>query len=202
MPDAATTATTAVLTTAAITAAGAGTAGAEDHRSGEGAHQRDRSQRDAAALDRHVERGREGHARQLAHRGRAVEQRNHVQHRYTRRRDAGVSDPDTTGLECYKMLAHAQDSKTAKYRLGTAVDRYMNFGFQAPWQGNVYGLVIKPVIDNAQSFHHWIGRDSVIGSNTWITQSVPPGTRVTYSTHGSGESRQRLDTRCPLRPRR
>jgi serine O-acetyltransferase len=46
-----------------------------------------------------------------------------------------------------------------------------------------------------------IGRDSVIGANTWITHSVPPGTRVTYSTHESGESRQRFDTRPP-RPSR
>jgi serine O-acetyltransferase len=48
-----------------------------------------------------------------------------------------------------------------------------------------------------------IGRDSVIGSNTWITHSVPPGTRVTYSTHQvSGESRQHFDTPVPPRPRR
>jgi serine O-acetyltransferase len=43
-----------------------------------------------------------------------------------------------------------------------------------------------------------IGRDSVIGSNTWVTHSIPPGTRVTYSTHeASGESRQR---HTPMRP--
>jgi serine O-acetyltransferase len=40
-----------------------------------------------------------------------------------------------------------------------------------------------------------IGRGSVIGSNTWITHSVPPGTRVTYTTHEtSGEGRQHFHT--------
>jgi hypothetical protein len=66
------------------------------------------------------------------------------------------NNPDTTGLECYKMLAHAQGSKTAKYKVGAATDSYMNFGFQAPWQGTVYGIVVKPVIDNAQALHHWL----------------------------------------------
>jgi hypothetical protein len=69
---------------------------------------------------------------------------------------ADVLNPDTTGLECFKFLAHAQGSKTAKYKVGAATDSYMNFGFQAPWQGTVYGVVVKPVIDNAKALHHWL----------------------------------------------
>jgi hypothetical protein len=67
-----------------------------------------------------------------------------------------VLNPDTTGLECFKFLAHAQGSKTAKYKVGAATDSYMNFGFQAPWQGTVYGVVVKPVIDNPKALHHWL----------------------------------------------
>jgi hypothetical protein len=63
---------------------------------------------------------------------------------------------DTTGLDCYKMLAHAQGDKKAKYPVGTAVDKYMFFGFQAPWQGTVYAKLIRPVIDNTRALHHWL----------------------------------------------
>lgn len=68
----------------------------------------------------------------------------------------GANGPDTTGLDCYRLLAHAQGNKNAKYKVGAAIDKYMNFGFQAPWQGTVYGVVVKPVIDNAQALHHWL----------------------------------------------
>jgi Copper type II ascorbate-dependent monooxygenase, C-terminal domain len=67
-----------------------------------------------------------------------------------------VNNPDTTGLECHKLLAHAQGNKTAKYNVGAATDKYINFGFQAPWQGTVYGVVVKPVIDNSRALHHWL----------------------------------------------
>jgi hypothetical protein len=53
-------------------------------------------------------------------------------------------------------LAHAQGNKSAKYKVGSAVDRYVNFGFQAPWQGMLYGLVVRPVIDNPKALHHWL----------------------------------------------
>jgi hypothetical protein len=59
-------------------------------------------------------------------------------------------------LECFKLLAHAPGNKSAKFKVGAAVDKYMNFGFQAPWQGTLYGLVVRPVIDNAQALHHWL----------------------------------------------
>jgi cytochrome c5 len=73
--------------------------------------------------------------------------------------DAGVPDPtkiDTTGLDCYKFLAHAEGDKNAKYKVGSAVDKYMFFGFQAPWQGTVYGKVVKPITDNPKALHHWL----------------------------------------------
>jgi hypothetical protein len=72
--------------------------------------------------------------------------------------DGGVppGPDDVSGLECVKLLAHAQGDKNAKYKVGTAVDKYFNFGFQAPWTGMAYGVVIRPVIDNAKVLHHWL----------------------------------------------
>jgi hypothetical protein len=71
--------------------------------------------------------------------------------------DAGMEPPvDTSGLECYKLTAHSPDSKTTPYAVGTARDAYVNFSFTAPWEGTAYGIVIQPVIDNAQVLHHWL----------------------------------------------
>jgi len=43
-----------------------------------------------------------------------------------------------------------------------------------------------------------IGRGSIIGANTWITESVPPGTRVTYSgVSENGDAHQRFETTPP-----
>jgi len=63
---------------------------------------------------------------------------------------------DTTGLECYKFLAHAQGDKNAKFKVGAAKDAYYNFGFKAPWTGMVYGIVVRPIIDNSKVLHHWL----------------------------------------------
>jgi hypothetical protein len=72
--------------------------------------------------------------------------------------DAGTGPitANTDGLECYKFTAHAQGSKTAKFKVGAAVDKYMFFGFAAPWQGTVYGKVVNPVVDNTKALHHWL----------------------------------------------
>jgi serine acetyltransferase len=46
-----------------------------------------------------------------------------------------------------------------------------------------------------------IGHDSVIGSNVWLTQAVPPGTRVTMSmTEGDGENAGRRFQTAEVRP--
>jgi hypothetical protein len=63
---------------------------------------------------------------------------------------------DRTGLQCYKFVAHAQGSKTAKYKVGAARDQYIAMGFKAPWTGLVYGQVISPVVDNTDAIHHWL----------------------------------------------
>jgi hypothetical protein len=78
--------------------------------------------------------------------------------------DAGAAtatpvDPnviDTTGLDCYKFLAHAQGDFKAKFKVGAVKDAYWNFGFKAPWTGMAYGVVVRPVIDNAKVLHHWL----------------------------------------------
>jgi hypothetical protein len=112
----------------------------------------------------------------------------------------GPSDPnviDTRGLECYKMLAHAQGNKNAKFKVGAVTDAYWNFGFQAPWQGMVYGIVVKPIIDNAQVLHHWLLYKESVADGS-ITPTIgqhaggelihgwaPGGTAMDFRTHGS-----------------
>jgi hypothetical protein len=84
---------------------------------------------------------------------------------------------DTRGLECYKMLAHDYDS-SGEFPVGAVTDGYFNFGFQAPWTGTVYGMVVRPVIDNAQALHHWL----------LYRELVSPGSITeTIGQHGGGE---------------
>jgi hypothetical protein len=63
---------------------------------------------------------------------------------------------DVSGLECHKFVAHAEGSKSAKYKVGAAVDEYINMAFAAGWQGVRYGAVMRPVVDNTQAIHHWL----------------------------------------------
>jgi Copper type II ascorbate-dependent monooxygenase, C-terminal domain len=74
--------------------------------------------------------------------------------------DGGAATPDagtnTDGLDCYKFLAHAPNDKNSKYQVGTASDAYYNFSFKKPWTGDAYGIVIRPIIDNAKVLHHWL----------------------------------------------
>jgi serine acetyltransferase len=43
-----------------------------------------------------------------------------------------------------------------------------------------------------------IGAGSLIGGNVWLTQSIPPNTRVIYATPTDGTNAQRVE---PVRPR-
>ena len=76
----------------------------------------------------------------------------------------GGSTIDTTGLSCYRLLAHDDDA-SAPYKVGTANDSYLNFVFASPWQGTAYGIVLRPIIDNTQVIHHWL-----------LYEDVKPGT--------------------------
>jgi Copper type II ascorbate-dependent monooxygenase, C-terminal domain len=88
------------------------------------------------------------------------------------------SDIDTSGLDCYKFLAHAEGDKNAKFKVGAAVDAYYNFGFQAPWTGMVYGVVVRPVTDNAKVLHHWL----------IYRENIPDGAiQRTIGQHAGGE---------------
>lgn len=62
------------------------------------------------------------------------------------------------GVECFPFLAYQAGSadKSAPYRVGTAVDQYVGFGFKPPWQGARYVRAFRNVTDNAQVLHHWI----------------------------------------------
>jgi Copper type II ascorbate-dependent monooxygenase, C-terminal domain len=84
---------------------------------------------------------------------------------------------DTRGLECYKMVAFS-DTGVGEFPIGAAMDAYYNFGFQAPWSGTVYGMVVRPVIDNAQALHHWL---------LYREPVIPGSISASIGQHGSGE---------------
>jgi hypothetical protein len=62
------------------------------------------------------------------------------------------------GVECYPFTAYQPGggNKDTPYRVGTAVDQYIGFGFAPPWEGTRYVRAFRSVIDNAAVLHHWI----------------------------------------------
>ena len=66
------------------------------------------------------------------------------------------SDIDVSGLDCYKLTAHAPGNLTQPYAVGAARDSYVNFTFKAPWTGVAYAKVFRPIIGNKQAIHHWL----------------------------------------------
>jgi hypothetical protein len=108
----------------------------------------------------------------------------------------GEQSIDTSGLDCFKFLAHADGDKNNKFKVGVAVDKYYNMAFRAPWQGTVYGQVMRPIIDNTNAIHHWLlyQEDGADGSVTetigqhaggqLITGWAPGGTPVDFRKHG------------------
>jgi hypothetical protein len=112
--------------------------------------------------------------------------------------DADGDDLDTTGLECFKLTAHAPGDFDAPYAVGVARDTYINFSFKAPWQGAGYGMVMRPLIDNDQVIHHWLLFQEASGvtdgeiaesSGTHPTGDLvygwaPGGKGVDYRSHG------------------
>lgn len=100
--------------------------------------------------------------------------------------DAGVladsgtdSGTDTQDLDCYKLLARGDDLQPP-YRVGVAVDKYMNVKFAAPWQGTAYGVLMRPVIDNEQVIHHWLLFQDA-------TPGAPSGAVKSNGTHPGGQ---------------
>lgn len=65
---------------------------------------------------------------------------------------------DEDGIECYPFVTYQPGGadKSTPYRVGTAVDQYMGFGFRPPWEGTRYVRAFRSVIDNEQVLHHWI----------------------------------------------
>jgi hypothetical protein len=63
---------------------------------------------------------------------------------------------DAGDVECYPFTTFQPGDKSAPYKVGTAVDRYMGFGFKPPWQGTRFVRAFRTVIDNEQVLHHWI----------------------------------------------
>ena len=63
---------------------------------------------------------------------------------------------DDGGVECYPLTAFQPGDKSTPYQVGTAVDKYMGFGFKPPWEGARFVRAFKTVVDNEQVLHHWI----------------------------------------------
>jgi len=72
--------------------------------------------------------------------------------------DDGVADGsglDTAGLDCYKLVAFGGGTNK-QYKVGNAVDKYVNFTFKAPWTGTAYGIRFLPIIGNKKALHHFL----------------------------------------------
>jgi cytochrome c551/c552 len=76
--------------------------------------------------------------------------------------DAGVGDGigdgadlGTEGLDCFKLTAFGAGANKT-YKVGNAVDQYVNFTFKAPWQGTAYGIRFIPIISNKKALHHFL----------------------------------------------
>jgi hypothetical protein len=63
---------------------------------------------------------------------------------------------DADGVECYPFTAFQPGDESSPFRVGTAIDRYLGFGFKPPWQGTRFVRAFRTVIDNAEVLHHWI----------------------------------------------
>jgi hypothetical protein len=86
--------------------------------------------------------------------------------------DAAPPISEDGDLTCYRLLAHDGDGKT-KYQIGLAADSYVNFVYAAPWTETVYGIVIRPVIDNAKILHHWLlFQDDIAGFASGPTPEI------------------------------
>jgi Copper type II ascorbate-dependent monooxygenase, C-terminal domain len=59
-------------------------------------------------------------------------------------------------VECYPFTSFQPGDKSTPFKVGTAVDKYMGFGFKPPWQGTRYVRAFRTIVDNSQVLHHWI----------------------------------------------
>jgi mono/diheme cytochrome c family protein len=70
----------------------------------------------------------------------------------------GVADGSglsTEGLDCFKLTAFGGGTNM-QYKVGNAVDKYVNFTFKAPWTGTAYGIRFIPIIGNKKALHHFL----------------------------------------------
>lgn len=86
---------------------------------------------------------------------------------------------DVSGLDCYKFLSHQPNSQEP-FKLGVATDAYFNVVFAAPWKGTAYGVVLRPVIDNAAVLHHWLLFED-------DTRGTPGGPSKSSGAHPGGQ---------------
>jgi len=70
------------------------------------------------------------------------------------------------GYECYRILSRDADG-ASKLKVGVALDAYYMLVVNAPWPETLYGVTIKPIIDNKRVLHHWLlYQDNVPGVPT------------------------------------
>jgi hypothetical protein len=104
--------------------------------------------------------------------------------------DGDGDEIDREDLECFPLLAHAQGDAKQPYPVGSARDAYVNFSFEAPWDGAGYGIVLNPLIDNTQVIHHWLlfqqNGGVVDGAITDSNGTHPSGELVYVWTPGGG----------------
>ncbi|MDB4984992.1 MAG: peptidylglycine alpha-amidating monooxygenase [Myxococcaceae bacterium] len=95
--------------------------------------------------------------------------------------DAGGPPPKIldSDLTCYRMLSHGGDG-TGQYQVGIATDSYVMAVFAAPWKETEYGIVIRPVIDNAKALHHWLLFQDDVGG-------IPGGPTPEVGAHPTGQ---------------
>lgn len=69
------------------------------------------------------------------------------------------AEPDPTmeaDVTCYDFKAHAPGAIDQPYNLGVAIDTYIAFDFNSPWQGMKYLRSVKNKLDNKAVVHHWL----------------------------------------------
>jgi len=106
------------------------------------------------------------------------------------------ADIDVSGLECTKFLSRTSATDASKFKLGVQRDGYFNVTFTAPWKETVYGMVVRPVIDNRAVLHHWLlfQTDAAAQPTGAVKSSgAHPGGQLLHGWAPGGEA---LDTRA------
>jgi hypothetical protein len=88
-------------------------------------------------------------------------------------------DPD---MQCFEFRAHQGGNLAQPLQVGVANDRYIEFNFDAPWTGTVYGRSFRSLIDNHEAIHHWLFyKGSAEGCRSMMVGWAPGGSDTYFS---------------------